>query len=77
MDLLDKTYFTNEVVRKYNIGKNQFTSGFFYSIGFSGNLYRKSIASILNTNTNSALKSDWLTVGADFKKVIDKELSHS
>ncbi|TAF75566.1 MAG: hypothetical protein EAZ53_05545 [Bacteroidetes bacterium] len=77
MNLSDRTYFTNKVIRKYNIGKNQFSSSFFFSFGFSENIYDKGVASILKTDTNSALISDWLTVGADFKKVIDKELSHS
>lgn len=76
MLFFDTTYFAEKVAKKYDLTKNQFTTGFFFSFGFSDNLYKNSVSKILNTNTNSALKSDWLAVGADFKKVIDKELAH-
>lgn len=71
---LDSAYYTQNITQKYNIHTNNFMSGLFFSFGFSNNSYSNAVSKIFKNDIKSALKSDWIAVGNDFKNVIDTEL---
>lgn len=73
MSSLQKSTYKILFAHKYELEQSRFSviKGFLYFFGFNSNPYIDSINNRLKRSDLDALKSDWNTIGQDFKRVLE------